>query len=64
MPPFTTQRGSNKICAEAGVRLIYLAPYSPNMNPIEEFFMELKTYIRKEQHYHTGLYEEDRPVSG
>jgi hypothetical protein len=26
------------LCQEAGVILIYLPPYSPDMNPIEEFF--------------------------
>lgn len=29
-----------------GVRLLYLPPYSPDLNPIEEAFSFLKTYIR------------------
>ena len=28
-----------------GVVLIYLPIYSPNLNPIKEFFSELKEYI-------------------
>ncbi len=48
-----------QMCAEAGVRLLFLAPYSPDMNPIEEFFAELKTFMRKERHNHIELYEED-----
>jgi hypothetical protein len=26
-----------QMCAEAGVKLVYLSPYSPDLNPIEEF---------------------------
>jgi transposase len=36
-----------ELCAEAGVVLIYLPPYSPDYNPIEEFFLELKAYVKK-----------------
>ncbi|MGI4852149.1 MAG: IS630 family transposase [Janthinobacterium lividum] len=32
---------------EAGVVLVYLPPYSPDYNPIEEFFAQLKACIRK-----------------
>jgi transposase len=35
------------LCADAGVKLLYLPPYSPDFNPIEEFFAELKAYIKK-----------------
>jgi DDE superfamily endonuclease len=36
-----------QMCAEAGVKLIYLPPYSPDFNPIEEFFSELKAFIKR-----------------
>lgn len=36
-----------EMCAEAGVILMYLPPYSPDLNPIEEFFAELKAFIRR-----------------
>jgi transposase len=29
------------------VKLLYLSPYSPDFNPIEEFFAELKAFIKK-----------------
>jgi hypothetical protein len=48
-----------QMCAEAGVRLTFLAPYTPDLNPIEEFFAELKTYMRKERRNHVELYEND-----
>jgi DDE superfamily endonuclease len=34
------------MCADAGVKLMYLPPYSPDLNPIEEFFAELKAFIK------------------
>jgi len=36
-----------EMCDEAGVRLEYLPPYSPDFNPIEEAFTELKAWIKK-----------------
>jgi transposase len=36
-----------QMCDDAGVLLLYLPLYSPNFNPIEEMFRELKTYIRQ-----------------
>ena len=29
-----------------GARLLYLPPYSPNFNPIEQLFAKLKTLLR------------------
>ena len=43
------------MCKEAGVKLICLPLYSPDLNPIEEFFGELKAFIKK----HNKLYLED-----
>jgi len=37
------------MCAEAGVIMEFLPPYSPDMNPIEQTFKALKTWIRR--HY-------------
>ena len=31
----------------AGARLLYLPPYSPDFNPIEQLFAKLKTLLRK-----------------
>ncbi|KAF7920914.1 hypothetical protein EAE99_007766 [Botrytis elliptica] len=36
-----------QMCADTGVKLIYLPPYSPDLNPIEEFFAELKAFIKR-----------------
>jgi transposase len=31
-----------RMCFDSGIKLIYLPPYSPDLNPIEEFSDELK----------------------
>ncbi len=33
--------------AKAGARLLFLPPYSPDLNPIEQLFSKLKTLLRK-----------------
>jgi transposase len=45
----------DEMCLRAGVKLAYLPPYSPDLNPIEEFFAELKAFIRR----NWKVYEED-----
>ena len=36
-----------QMCADTGVKLMYLPPYSPDLNPIEEFFAKLKAFIKR-----------------
>jgi hypothetical protein len=48
-----------QIYVEAGVRLLKLAPYPPDMNPIEELFAEIKAYIKQQRHNHADLFEKD-----
>jgi transposase len=35
------------MCQNAQIRLEYLPPYSPDFNPIEEAFAELKAWMKK-----------------
>ena len=35
------------MCEAAGVRLEYLPPYSPDFNPIEEAFAEMKVWMKR-----------------
>ncbi|KAJ3503155.1 hypothetical protein NMY22_g18348 [Coprinellus aureogranulatus] len=37
------------IVDECGARLIYLPPYSPDFNPIEEAFSAIKAFLRREE---------------
>lgn len=39
--------GVREAIEAAGVRLLYLPPYSPDFNPIEMAFSKLKAYLRK-----------------
>jgi transposase len=36
-----------RLVASAGARLLFLPPYSPDLNPIELFFSKLKSLLRK-----------------
>lgn len=35
------------MCPNVGVKLLYLLPYLPDLNLIEEFFAELKGFIKR-----------------
>ena len=39
--------GVQEAIALAGATVLYLPPYSPDLNPIEKFFSKLKTLLRK-----------------
>jgi transposase len=39
-----------QMCREAGVVVEFLSPYSPDFNPIEEYFGNLKRFIQKTWH--------------
>jgi transposase len=44
---FHHSEGVKELCLRAGVKLVFLPPYSPGLNPIEEFFGDLKRFIRR-----------------
>lgn len=39
-------KGIRELIEERGARLIYLPPYSPDLNPIEKCWSKIKTYLR------------------
>jgi len=39
--------GIRELIEARGARLIYLPPYSPDLNPIEKCWSKIKTYLRK-----------------
>ena len=39
--------GIGKAIEAAGAKLLYLPPYSPDFNPIEQLFAKLKALLRK-----------------
>ena len=42
-----TQAGVEEAITAIGATLLYLPPYSPDLNPIEKFFSKLKALLRK-----------------
>ena len=40
-------KGVEKAITAIGATLLYLPPYSPDLNPIERFFSKLKALLRK-----------------
>ena len=44
-------------CRRHGVLLRFLPPYSPDFNPIEESFTDLKAWIRRHYHRERRKYE-------
>ena len=40
-------RGVRKAITAVSATVVYLPPYSPDLNPIEKFFAMLKTFLRK-----------------
>jgi transposase len=59
--PFHHNGRVEQICAAAGVLLIYLPPYLPDMNPIEKFFSVLKSQLKRRQIL-TGSAEDPRLI--
>lgn len=43
------------LAQKAGLRLIFLPPYSPQLNPIEKFWGWLKRYLRKKLQPHNSF---------
>jgi transposase len=39
--------GVRKAIEARGAKLLYLPPYSPDLNPIENAFAKLKAYVRR-----------------
>ena len=48
-----------QLCIAAGVKLLYLPPYSLDLNPIEEFFAELKTFIKRNWQRYSNAPQQD-----
>ncbi len=50
MDNLTAHKGdrTRKLIESAGCELLYLPPYSPDLNPIEEAFSKIKGLLRKE----------------
>ena len=55
--------GLDEIAKKHGVRLHYLPPYSPDVNPIEHAFSKLKTWLRTAKARTRELLEDAIPAA-
>lgn len=46
-----------QLIENAGCSLVYLPPYSPDLNPIENYWAVLKTYIKKIMHKFDNFFD-------
>ncbi len=46
--PFHNSLKIRQLIEQAGCELLFLPPYSPDLNPIEHWWQKVKTAIRKE----------------
>jgi transposase len=54
---FHKNKRTKELIEQAGCKLIYLPPYSPDLNPIEKFWGWLKSQIRSIMSNFTSLDE-------
>lgn len=48
-----------QMCVDAGVKLDFTPPYTPRTDPIEEFFGEVKTFVKSQRKSYMGLIQRD-----
>lgn len=54
---FHKSRKTKELIESVGCRLIFLPPYSPDLNPIEKFWANMKRWIRQQIEFYEGLYQ-------
>lgn len=63
-PSFHRTERLEQMRYEAGVKIMYLPPYSPHLNPIEEFFAELKAFIKLTTASSAAVYQSSHERKG
>lgn len=54
---FHKSKKTREIIEAVGCRVIFLPPYSPDLNPIEKFWAQMKKWIKESIHKFGSLYE-------
>lgn len=52
--PFHHSANIEQLYIIAGVKFLSVLPYSPDLNPIKEFFAELKSFIKRNWQHHSN----------
>jgi len=53
---FHKSKKTKELIESAGCKLIFLPPYSPELNPIEKFWANMKRWIRNRLEFGSGLF--------
>lgn len=53
---FHRSQKTKELIESVGCRLIFLPPYSPDLNPIEKFWANMKRWIKQQIHSYLSLY--------
>ena len=51
--PYNRSRSVRKLAKQLGIKILYLPPYSPNLNPIERLWKFMKKKMMANEHYET-----------
>ena len=54
---FHKSQRTKELIESVGCRIIFLPPYSPDLNPIEKFWANMKRWIRQQIEFCQGLYQ-------
>lgn len=54
---FHKSRRAKELIESVGCRVIFLPPYSPDLNPIEKFWANMKRWIKQKIELSLGLYQ-------
>ena len=54
---FHKSQRTRELIESVGCRIIFLPPYSPDLNPIEKFGANMKRWIRQQIEFCQGLYQ-------
>ena len=54
---FHKSQRTKELIESVGCRIIFLPPYSPDLNPIEKFWANMKRWIKNKINEFTNLYE-------
>lgn len=53
---FHKSKKTKELIESVGCKIIFLPPYSPDLNPIEKFWANMKRWIKKQIEYFSDLY--------
>jgi transposase len=54
---FHKSETTQKLIESVGCIIIFLPPYSPDLNPIEKFWANMKKWIKQQIESYNGLYQ-------